>query len=194
MAPKLYIGLTIFLVFSCFQKRYYLTEDEKKLNPYNKGQTVIFESNKDEKDSVFISDVRFQFPDGIGVINYDESVLVVARYFDPLQKVYRGTYWITINAGTPDKPSNISFGLEVKDAKFYDEDGFFIRTILAIPDTTITVPFGTFTDVIEIKSRRDYSNVPYAITQLYWSKSLGYIRFDKYDGTIWELKDIINPK
>lgn len=180
---------------SCSQNRTYLTEEEKNWNPYKKGQVLIFELSNYEKDTIHIVDLDFGFPDGLGVVDYNESLYVLAEPTGPdLGKHFSSTYGVLkVVAKTEKKPSYIEYGIELKNTQFIGGQRFSFEDLNALAEIQLAVPYRSFDDVIVIGNKRNYSNIPTAVELFYWSKSKGYIRFDKYDGTTWELVEIIEP-
>src|SRR5690606_10642476 len=122
----------------------------KSWNPYRKGQILIFESSDNKMDSVLIEDTRVSFPDGLGVVDYYEILSTVAQHtqFKGNRKV--STYWLTIAAKTKKRPSYIEFGLETRDAQFIDGQSYSFGDLKELAEIELTVPYGTFDDVITI--------------------------------------------
>ena len=176
---------------SCTDNKTYLVNDEKGWNPYVKGQKIVFESREGTLDSIRISDVLHQFPDGLGVVDKYEILNVVGDYknLDHIGNIKTDIF--SIHAKTSQRGSRIRFGLSLGGSKFYSDYFDFIY-IKNISEINVSVPYGSYNDVVVIRNDKDYSNIPNAIKLLYWSKSKGYVRYDKYDGTIWELKDVSN--
>ncbi len=106
MLKELIISFMVFTtIFSCSHNREYLTDEEKNWNPYNKGQMIVFKSEIGLLDSIFIEDVLYQFPDGLGVVDYYEILSVVAHHSDPKYDRKSNTYWFSVFAKTPKKAS-----------------------------------------------------------------------------------------
>lgn len=187
------IGFLLFVTTSCFQNRTYLTDEEKSWNPYKIGQVLVFESSNFEKDTIIIEDIEFGFPDGFGIVDYYEIMSVVARHDHFKDDRKASTHLLTIAARTEKRPSYIEFGVEVKSAQFIERQRYAFKEVGELPEIHFTVPYGSFDDVIAVGNKKEYPNIPTAIEILYWSKSVGYIRFDKYDGTSWKLVEIVMP-
>lgn len=190
MAKNIAIATILVLLASCNENRTYLTEEEKGWNPYEKGQTLVFESREGILDSVFIEDVKYTFPDGLGVVDKFEILKVPAHKTFPYELGNPEMYLFTIHARTEKEGGRLQFGLSLKHSRFYS--GYFDLEddIKRIPETPISVPYGSFDDVIIVRDQRNHSDISNAIKSLYWSKSQGYVRYDKYNGDIWELKEI----
>ena len=182
-------------ISSCSQNRTYLTEKEKSWNPYKEGQVLIFESSNYEKDTIRIEDINFGFPDGLGIVDYYEILDVLAEPTGPdLGKYFSNIYGVLTIAAKTEKRSNyVEFGIKVKNAQFIERQRFSFEELEGLAEIQFTVPYGAFDDVIVIDNKRDYSSTPTAIEIIHWSKSKGYIWFDKYDGVSWELVKIIEP-
>ena len=172
------IGLMLSIAMSlCSQNKTYLTDEEKRWNPYKEGQVLIFESSSYKKDTVYIMDLDFGFPDGLGVVDYNESLYVLAESTGPdLGKHFSSSYAVLkIVAKTGNKPSYVEFGVELKNTRFVGGQRFYFEDLNDLAELSLTVPYGSFDDVIAIGNKNDYSNMPTAIELFYWSKSKGYI-------------------
>lgn len=176
---------------SCSQNRTYLTDKERNWNPYEKGQVLIFESSDNKLDSILIEDIKVSFPDGLGVVDYYEILTTVARHTNFKEDRKASTYCLTVAAKTSKRSSYVEFGLETRNAQFIERQRYSFEDLRELAEIKLAVPYGTFYDVITIVNKKDYASIPSAIEIIYWSKSKGYIRFDKYDGTSWKLVEII---
>lgn len=188
----IFVFIPLIILISCNENRTYLTKDEKNWNPYSKGQKLVFETRTGVLDSIFVEDIKFTFPDGIGVINKNEILTVIGRNKSENNQELSSLIF-KIYAGNLKRGSRIKFHVSIKDSKLYSNftDYYDIENyLMKLPEKKISVIKGSFDDVIKIKSIGNYSNYPNAIEFIYWSKSKGYIRFDEYNGTIWELKEI----
>lgn len=189
------VVLILVLLSSCFKSRTYLTSKEKSWNPYKEGQVLIFESSNYERDTIHIEKVDFGFPDGLGVEYYEFLKVFSKRSSSPdLGEYFSKTFgFLTIAAKSEKEPSYIEFGIEVQNAQFIERQHYSFEDLSELAETWLTIPYGKFDDVIVIGNKTNYSSIPKAIETIYWSKSKGYIRLDKYDGTYWELIEIIEP-
>lgn len=183
--------LSSLILTSCIQKKTYLTEEEKKWNPYKKGQKIIFESNEAELDSIYIDDVLYQFPEGLGVNNQYEILSVLALSSSPQKNIKSKEYILSIQAKTETRESRIKFGISIKNAKFYAEFYKPEDKLIRNSGDSFLTPYRKFENVIVIESKDNYNKAKDAIKFLYWNNEVGYIGFEKFDGTIWSLKEIV---
>ena len=182
-----FLAITM-LILSCSENRTYLTEVEKEWNPYKKAQEIVFESSSGLLDSIFIEDINYDFPDGIGVIDKYEILTVIGiNKTDIYQE--KSNFVFMIHAKTLKRGSRIKFNISIKGSQFHS-DYYSIDNLMKLPEEKVSVIYGSFDDVIKIKSAGKDSNMRNNIEYIYWSKSKGYVRFDEYDGTIWQLKAI----
>lgn len=192
-----FVATNLFLciaIFSCSQNVTFLTDEEKEWNPYEDGDLLVFESSNFEKDTIYIKEVAFVFPDGIGVVDYNQSLRVLAEHTDPVNENRDWeTFTLILAAKTQKDSSYVLFDLRAKNAQFI-EQRFSFNILNRLKEIKLSVPYGVFSDVIRLVNNEDYSNIPRAIEIIFWSKSKGYIRFDKYDGTSWSLIEIIKAK
>lgn len=190
----LQIGFLLFFTLtSCDYNKTYLTDEEKKLNPYSEKHLIIFESHNGELDSLYIDKILYQFPEGLGVkANYE--IMDVKSVF----KKKLGNYTIenkllSVHAKTKERGTRIKFGFKSANLSFYS-DYFDFLEFTDQKKINLKVKYGNFNDVIVLRSKDTYSDSKNAVKILYWSKSAGYVKFDKYDGTTWELKEIKSQK
>jgi hypothetical protein len=173
---------------SCFQSKTYLTKEEKQWNPYKKGQMIVFESNTKLLDSILIEDIKYAFPDGLGVVDKNEILDVVGR-----KKRYHNNrevrnYILEIHAKTSKRGTRVRFGVSIKDSEFYS--GYYkLEQLNNLPMRELLGGNVTYYDVIKIRTRNRLDETK-EILFIYWSKSKGFVRFDETDGTIWELKEV----
>lgn len=179
---------------SCLNKKQtFLTEGEKSWNPYKAGQILIFKSSTGGLDSVFVNDVSYVFPDGLGVVHFNQKLRVSVSHTDPKTGSKDSeTYFLTIAAERDDSLSYVVFGLRAKGA-WFPEERYELSQLDKQPEMSLLVPYNEFNDVIEVEDRSFRENEELVIQKIYWSKSHGYIKYVKYDGTEWELLDVVQP-
>lgn len=191
---KLFVLLLFQLIlFGCFKKRTWLSDEIKKIVPYREGQTLVFESNTGLQDSLRITRILDRrFPDGIGAPS-NERLAVVAH--GQSRSVRDGTEEIILYLTAPDgeKDEEIQFEFSLRETFMYSYN-------MTLPDykaKTIEVlesRFGRHEDVLKIVLPEKVHMSEKAVRQIYWSKSLGYVRLIQNDSTIWDLKKITTVK
>jgi hypothetical protein len=174
---------------SCSQSRTYLTEQEKGWNPYTKGQVLVFMAEDGRTDTLTISAVEDkQFPDGIGA-RQNERLRVLARVRASVAKSPIEVVVLYVTARTAKSESEIDFNLSVADGGFWGKY-IAIHHLEALIPFSLQTQYGTFDDVLRID---DDSSQPIRnrdIKTIFWSKSSGYIKCIKQDGSAWELVNI----
>ncbi|MEQ6123556.1 hypothetical protein AAON49_05095 [Pseudotenacibaculum sp. MALMAid0570] len=169
-----------------------MSDEEKKWNPYKKGQTLVFESSEGKLDSIHIKDVRSQFPDGLGVKEYYEVLNVVGLSEDPKWSKKVEEDILSIQAKTKKRDSRLKFCLSIKTAKFY-YSGYYLFNDKLIRKTkkNFTTPYKEFKNITIIESPDNFFEVKNAIKFLYWNNEVGYVGFEKFDGVSWKLKEVL---
>ncbi|HMC02471.1 MAG TPA: hypothetical protein VKN14_15635 [Flavobacteriaceae bacterium] len=182
--------IILFLIFlSGCGKEINLSEKERNWNPYQVGEILVFQSSEMELDTIFIKEIADNiFPSSTGPLKYyNESLWVYVKHTDPNYDRKLTNKLLEIQTGTPEKPSEINFGILAKNAVFYDSYKT-IEELEKLNELTIETPLGKFTDVLEIEDTEGmYSERDNFIDRIYWSKSNGYLRFEKRNGKVWEL-------
>ena len=172
---------------SCFKERFELTEMEKEFNPYNAGDVLIMHSSQKEIDTLHITKVDLAFNDGVGIIEYKQSL----RVWEGI-KPKKGSimdhrkFLLEIRAGGSKEPTYVEF-------ENFDGNRLYLSVLDSLPFINLTTEFGNYNDVIEINGRKDkrWSSFIYKIK---WSRKNGIVEYEKGDSTKWTLKKIIRNK
>jgi len=185
------ISVMITLVnMSCSQNRTYLTEQEKAWNPYKEGQILVFGAVDGHTDTLVITKAEDKrFPDGIGALQ-NERLRVLVRVNDPgISKKSIEVMLLYIFSKTVKDLSEISFEIPLAGGRFWGKPYSFDK-LDKYEEFSLQTPFGKFDDVIRIGDNSDQVFRENDIATIFWSKSVGYVKCEKKDGTIWELLDI----
>lgn len=183
---KLFI---VVLVTGCFQKKTYLSEDIRNFVPYKEGQKLTFISSNNITSTLTITEVRDnRFPDGLGAPK--NEILTIYSTLEttdlPAERKYVGI--ITALAKWRDKEEEIIFEIILGKAAMRHRVPF--SKVQGRRIETLVNGFNQFNDVITLQFDYEFKVPDHEITQLYWSKSNGYVRLVQHDGTFWDLKSI----
>jgi hypothetical protein len=178
----------------CSQNRTYLTERDIVWNPYSAGQVLIFQSNDGAIDTIAITQVEDKrFPDGLGA-ETNERLRVLAKLNNRSNsKVSSEVRFLYIVAKTPKDSSQIDFELSIGNGAFWGKY-FSIPELEEYKEEYLELPYKTFTDVIRVDDNSSQIYRPNDIATIFWSKSAGYVKCEKKDGTTWELLNIIESR
>jgi hypothetical protein len=196
---KFFIALfTISFLTSC-RGAYRFSEKEYEWMPYKGNETLVFNSNTGNTDTIFLlkKDTAIAYPEAQAINGKAyEVVSIFCRHTDPLQSGYRylKNDFVELHKST-DKKARLHFELATKDANFYRLTGIKIDSLAQQQFTSLTTTRKTYNDVyviddedwLNFTQRSDY------VTKLYWSKSEGLVRYDKQDGVYWELINKYSP-
>ncbi len=86
--------------------------------------------------------------------------------------------------------SKIDFELSIADGVFWGK-AFPIDELEKYAEISFQTLYGTFDDVIMIEDNSNRILEDNEITTIFWSKSVGYVKCEKKNGTTWELINII---
>jgi len=183
---QLLLVLIFLAVLSC-SKTYKIPKEVFALNPYNKGERLIFESNKNKNDSIYIYEINHftSVNDPLGIIADKEEHYSLttkrsenASFSDPFFSII----------STEEKGIMVKMELHTEDAWFYGKNNYSLNELNKLPLKTIRVKDKEYTDVWVFNATdREYENRDNFIEKLYWSKSNGIIRYDKKNNEVWEL-------
>lgn len=182
------------ITLSC-SRTYNLTPNDYAWMPYKGNETLIFNSNIGDTDTIFFlkKDTFFVYSDPLAVngIKYEE-VAIFCQHSDPSppdgKHRYLESYFMHINK-SKDKKARLEIELSAKDAWFYRIGGPRIDSLESIRPMVLKTKTKVYDDVFIIededwmnfKQRSDY------VTKAYWSKSEGLVRYDKQNNVFWEL-------
>ena len=174
------------------QNSSYLSDEEKDWNPYKAGQVLLFGTQDGRRDTIIISYVAdHQFADGLAAPQ-NERLKVLAKLTKKSRS--RGISelrFLYISAKTTDDPTLIDFELTVSNGSFWGK-AISINVLEEYNEEFLNVPYRPLHDVLRIEYVGSQALQPEDIKIIYWSKSVGYVKCQKMDGTIWELINIID--
>lgn len=176
----------IFILLGCSGESW-LSEDIKKINPYQMGQTLTFVSSEDVVNTVLIRRIEDgKFPDGLGVFRNER--LNVNSYVKTRSRGGSERFMLQLFAITDEYEERIDFSLLLRDAslrmRYINFSDYLNR-----PVVTLTTDFHEYNDVVHFKNYRTSVDSS-SIVEFYWSKSSGYVRLIQRSGVIWNLKSI----
>jgi len=185
-----------FLLIGCGSKTY-LTEDEKRYNPYKEGDVLIFQNNENKLDTIFINSINDNlFPDAPGPLKYyNESIIVSSKLTESNRKINCNDF-LEIRSKTAESPTIIDFGLCGNGYRFIDGTRT-INQLNKIKPIELQIMNKPLNDILTIANTGKYkTDIANSIENIYWSKSIGYVGFDKADSSKYRLvnKYYRNPR
>lgn len=185
------LTLLIWVLLS-FKSNYRLLDTDIDFNPYNIGDTLLFNSNKGEKDTIIIYSIN---KDVLTEKCYSYFSCIYSKLItdswegfsvntNKINENWKGKTLLTIRA-EPDGRKTIYFDISLNNAWWYGNEEN-LEQIKKIESITFNNGIHTFSDVQVIKSNsQEYLERQNFIEKIYWSKSYGIIGFDKLDGEKW---------
>ena len=177
------IALSLWLI-GCAQERTYLSNEIKEINPYQKGQILIFSSNHGLEDTLFVIDVADnRFTDGMGA-PVNERMFVKVLLTDSDEERILKFY-----AKTEKELEQIDFSIALQST------GLLMKAISldfyrSISQQKVVTSFANYDDVLIIENRPKRRISEDEIVEFWWSKSKGYVRLVQKNGAIWDLRSI----
>jgi hypothetical protein len=192
---KILFSLKIFVLLACIScgKKYNISSNDIKFNPYRGGEKLIFKSKNGNVKTVLIKKVvkSYGADDPLSVLPNKQQVLNVYVHFS--DSIYNATLenlegpFFSILA-LKDNRTIYIFSLNLGSANFYG-NSYENKYINQMQSQTLRCGSKEYKDILVLrpnetkyKERSDY------ITTLYWSKSKGYVRYDLNNGEFWELQ------
>jgi hypothetical protein len=197
MTLKLLITKTVLLAvinFSCSQNRTYLTDLEKAWNPYKEGQVLVFGTSNGLTDTLEITKAEDkQFADGIGAPGNERLNVLVRLHNLSVSKNPIEVTLFNISSKSSMYPTNIDFELLLQGGRFWGR-AYSIKELEQYAEFSIETPFRKFDDVIMIEDNSNRVLNEYEIKTIYWSKTFGYVKCERKDGTVWDLVNIVKSR
>ena len=183
----------------CNTKHYKLSSNDLKWNPYKKNDILIFKSNKDEIDTLLITNISK------GEAPNDPMSLSPKYYYEWLHvgaewKKNHESFLFMQFAASEDSNCGIDLSMVTDKAKFYSDSNYYSRNAMETFFTQLIINNLIYDDVIKISpsGEQKYEGGDKLfmrenfITTLYWSKSKGCVRFDLKNGYYRELVESLS--
>jgi hypothetical protein len=191
MKNKLIVSVLLSATFSCDRVNR-LTAEDYAWMPYGENQTLLFKSNFGEIDTISLlkKDTVFGYPEAQkfnGIVT--QHVVIYCRHTSPIKGGHRyltGEFFSVFR--NKQNKTSIDVQLRTKKAAFYGyRHELLIEDLLADGFITLVTTQAEYEDVLVFSSDPYFSNRERFISNLYWSKSKGLVRYEKTDGECWEL-------
>jgi hypothetical protein len=186
--------LVAFFLLSC-TRNYKLSPDDYSWMPYKGNEILVFSSNLGETDTIFFikKDTTIAYPEAQALFGrtYEEVGVFCKHSAESLaagEKLYGEGYFATLKK-SKDKKARLDISLKAKDSWFYRIEGVRLDSLKKLKPMVLKTKNKVYNDVyivedidwMNLKQRSNY------VTNVYWSKSEGVVRFDKQNNVYWEL-------
>lgn len=173
----------------CSQKKTFVSNELRNVNPYKVGQVLVFISSKGKKDTLTITNVEDgRFADAIGAPQNEHLVVDASRRSRSIHD-FTEERILSLLAETESEQEQIDFSLSLKETalnmKYVSLYDFKRRTT-----SNLVNDYAAYDDVLVFENRANRSMNDRAIVEFYWSKSIGYVRLVQNNGIVWDLKSI----
>jgi hypothetical protein len=181
------------LLTSC-GKTIRLADKDFRWIPYKGNETLVFSTNTDETDTLFLLRTERQTvpSDPLDVFPTElEHFTIAARHSDPAPPSgnhrYLESIFLELSASEYKSPY-LTLQHTGKDAWFYGGQFMELKELDKIKLVSLVTKLKTYQDIVLLYPDSDeYADRSDFITKVYWSKSEGLIRYDKKDSVYWEL-------
>jgi len=192
---KFFFLFSLSFLMSCSRTNR-LSIDDYKWMPYTGKETLVFKSNTEVEDTIFLlkKDTLLGYADPLSINGLEYEVLsIFVKYTDPfsadIKKPYNENRFFEINKGKDNKAElNIIFFSA--HSTFYRLSNIKLDSLDKVKPSVLQTKSAQYNDVYVINGEDymgNYTERSNFITKLYWSKSNGLIRYDKKDAVYWEL-------
>nr|WP_299484902.1 hypothetical protein [uncultured Allomuricauda sp.] len=184
------LALSSFL-FACKSQK--ISNDDRKWQPYLKGDVLIFKSNENKKDSIFINKIEsYNNPkDPLGASQKKYESLFISGEVS-LKKPIKTRLGHTFNKERIDILEMVS-----------DSNQTFIKFVFNKKSDSLKYPITVLTldslkkrvngdGFVKIDAKEYYDlSFDYDLKSFIWNKKYGYTRFNLKNGTYWELEEFL---
>jgi hypothetical protein len=178
--------LIVATIVSC-SKHYRLKKNDKKYIPYKGNEILIFYSDKNREDTIFLTGVgngsgcagsQDPFPDKC------DGISINCTRTDPNYDRYlEGKQLVEVQA-SQNGQSHISFDIVLRGSWFYNMDSYSLSEFEKIPNSELTIDNKTYKDVKIIEASeyaKQFENRENYAERFYWSISQGFLGLDRRD-------------
>lgn len=180
----------ILILSSCGTK---LKKDDTKYIPYDGNEILVFQSNKNELDTIFLT--------GISKFNacYDPLSLfkpacdgkkLSCKRSDPNYDRYF-TDKSLMSISKIKNETFIGFDIKLRHSWFYGKEFMDIENFKKLPNSELKIGDKIFNDVKIIEADNSYIERENYVERFYWSVSQGFLGLDQRNRN-WRLLKIIN--
>ena len=184
-----YIFAYLFLVtaiVSC-SKHYRLKKDDLKYIPYKGNEVLVFQSDKNRMDTIFLKGMS-DFngcgdPLDISPDKCDGISLNCTRTDPNYDRYLEGKQLVEVVA-TQEGKTHISFDIVLKGSWFYNMDSYSLSEFDKMPNSELTIDNKTYNDVKIFEASnyaKQYEQRDNYAERFYWSLSQGFLGLDRRD-------------
>lgn len=186
--------LTLFTLNAC--TKYKLSKEDKKWQPYKKGDVLVFKSSSNEIDTVFIRKIHTHTngDDPLTPKSFHQSLFVDAEVSlrepriqnkKPYYREYIGVLSMYAGKGT----SSITFDLNKRsDTLSFPSNLLLTFSLKSLENKVSNLRYKSFEIIPNLSN--DLSN-DYDLKNYWWSKEFGYVRYEFKNGYYWELQEFL---
>lgn len=172
-----------FLFVSC-GSNYRLDKESLKYIPYEKNEILVFKSDRNDLDTIFITGLRrFNgcndplaiFPDNC------EGYTLTCTKSDPNYDRYLEQKELVEIVATSNNQTHISFDITLKRSWFYNMASFTLEQFDSIPITELKIETEIYKDVKVFEANGSYNQRDNYAERFYWSLTEGFLGLDRKD-------------
>jgi hypothetical protein len=183
-----YILLLLVTILALHACEYQFDQKIRQWNPYTKFQVLVFESTKNERDSIFINDIEEHQQNNNTLIKVNCELVNK----NPATSVKTQSWLLTLTT-TEHNKAVFNINLYTKTARLWPFIPKRTTWLDSLPMTKLEVYGTDYRDVLILEPDKDAeayaasSSTDMFVEKIYWSKEHGLIRYDLKNGTVWNL-------
>ncbi len=180
--------VVVFLSLMVVSCNYQFNSYAKAWNPYSPMKVLVFESDKGQKDSIFIYNIKDEQQGEKNTISVNYDLL-----HNGVPAESKEAFWLLNIETWNNNTGLISFSLNTPNASFGPYQAKRISWIDSLPKENFEVYGIMYKDILILQPDSTLPGYQQNalqnsfITKMLWSKTNGVVRYYLKDGTRWEL-------
>lgn len=203
---KEFMNKIAFIFISCFlviaisscSRHYRLKENDISYIPYKGNEVLVFQSDKNRMDTIFLKGTR-NFngcgdPLDISPNKCDGIALVCTRSDPNYDRYLDGKELVTLVAAQSGE-THIFFDIVLRSSWFYSLDSYSLSQLESMPNSELTIDNKVYKDVKVFEASeyaKQFQDRDNYAERFYWSLSQGFLGLDRRDEK-WRLIKIHTP-
>jgi len=167
-----------------------LSAEAYMVNPYIENTKLIFESDTNVVDTLFIKGITKV------MIKGGDAFSIAPDRFENYRIHYNSSSFSKerglVYVGWYDESYDIRFEFRAAQAQLFCRRSFTAAEFDAIPTTTMTAAGNFYSDVKIVNGDSGYEDRDHRVTKLYWSVSVGLLGWET-PTAVWRLKEVYKP-
>jgi len=183
-AMKHFTAFAILLSLTACGENNRLNKENLKYIPYKEKETLVFKSDRNELDTIFLTGFRKYNGcyDPLAIFSDDcEGYTLTCTKSDPNYDRYLEQKSLVEIVAVPNNRTLISFYITMKRSWFYNMETITLEQFDSIPNRKLKIEDKLYSDVKVFEADGSYKHRDNYAERFYWSVSEGFLGLDRRD-------------